>query len=212
MVEVGAGEFYFGDEAEPRYLPRFWIDKYEVTNAEYLAYVKKTGAPIPHHWRGGPLGRFPPRGQQRWPVRYLSRAEVLAYVQWAGKDLPTEMEWEKAARGTDHRLYPWGEWDKSCLSYYDHAMLGTGPVGMHPQGASPYGVEDMLGNVFEWTKSDTSPSGTTRPYAVVRGGCDHSTDFRKLTLTWRNAFAPSGHYPYVGFRCVRREPRHHKGQ
>ena len=186
MVLVPAGEFIMGDDsihdASPKrkiYLNAFYMDKDEVTNAEYAKFCRATGYRTPRHWQGG---RIPP-GRENHPVVCVSWEDASAYVNWAGKRLPTEAEWEKAARGTDGRRFPWGStWSPSkCNSGFRLAergfqatgnervwednlqkwlrtlpgsiLMGEGggtmPVGSFPDGASPYGCMDMAGNVAE---------------------------------------------------------------
>lgn len=211
MVEVPAGEFLYGEEKEKRYLDTFWIDRFEVTNAQYLEFVRATDAKT--QTGTSRLGVIHEEGN--YPVRFVSHSDALAYARWLGKDLPTDEEWEKAARGTDGRLYPWGdEWDKGKYSYYSHGVLTPGPVAHHPNGASPYGAEDMSGNVGEWTKTVVH----TNPWFVfysVRGSTIGSTWPRDLVITER---IPAGEHrqdeqwglPYIGFRCVRRTPPNQK--
>jgi formylglycine-generating enzyme required for sulfatase activity len=176
MILIPAGEFLMGsdplidkdanDDEQPQhslYLPNYYMAKTPVTNAQYAAFVQTTGYNRPKHWDSGK----PPKGKEDHPVVYVSWYDAVAYCRWlseaTGKSyhLPSEAEWEKGARGSDGRIYPWGnQWHaKRC-----HAgkrsiladLLGLGdttPVGTYPQGTSPYGLLDMAGNVWEWTQS-----------------------------------------------------------
>ena len=124
-----------------------------MTNAQYAAFVQAAGHRRPKHWKGGK----PPKGKEYHPVVNVSCHDAVAYCNWlaevTGKPygLPSEAEWEKGTRGTDGRIYPWGnQWDAK------RANIGredTTPVGAYPEGASPYGLLDMIGNVYEWTRS-----------------------------------------------------------
>jgi iron(II)-dependent oxidoreductase len=131
------------------YLDGFWIYRYEVTNEQYAKFVSATGRSAPSHWSGGRI----PSGLEKHPMWNVSWEDAKAYCEWAGVRLPTEAEWEKAARGTDGRVWPWGnEWDPKKCNAYGRAdgFYYTAPVGSFPQGVSPYGVMDMAGNVWEW--------------------------------------------------------------
>jgi formylglycine-generating enzyme required for sulfatase activity len=209
MAEVPGGEFLYGKDQERRHLDTFWIDRLKVTNAQYAEFVRAGGAPAPHGWLS--WGGRPPRGEERDPVLWVSVPDALAYAHWLGKDLPTEEEWEKAARGTDGRQYPWGnEWSKDRFSYYSHGILQPGPVGQHPDGASPYDVEDMLGDMQEWTKTVTKRK-PPETYYVARGSSSWSTWPQDLSVTERNVSGQSSQlphqgYPFISFRCVRRTP------
>lgn len=167
MVLIPAGQFLFGEENEPLDLPAFFIDRYEVSQAEYfqfMEYVRRTGDHgrchpdeppqkdhTPLHW-----GR-PDITDPRYPVVGLDFWDVYAYARWVGKRLPTEQEWEKAARGTDDRHFPWGDrWEP------DRCNWGPTPddkgrtllaVDSMPEGISPFGCYHMLGNAAEWTSS-----------------------------------------------------------
>ena len=167
MVRIPAGEFLYGDEKK-RELFEFWIDKTPVTNAEYFRFVADTGHEPPTHWDD----EIPPEGISDHPVVNVSWQDAVAYAEWADKRLPTEEEWEKAARGTDGRKYPWGDEEPTPdLCNYGKNEGGTTPVGKYsPQGDSPYGCVDMAGNVWEWTASDYY-KGTK----VLRGGSWRNT-------------------------------------
>ncbi len=162
MVRVPAGKFLYGRKKKERELPEFWIDKTPVTNGEYACFVAATSHKPPKHWKG----KTSPKGIVDHPVVNVSWHDAKAYAAWAGKFLPTEEEWEKAARGTDGRVYPWGNQkptDRLCN--FDNSGGGTTPVGKYsPQGDSPYGCVDMAGNVWDWTESK---AGGRR---VLRGG------------------------------------------
>ena len=169
MILIPAGEFLMGSdpqtdrEAEDReqpqhsvYLPDYFMAKTPVTNAQYLAFVQSTGHHPPDHWED----ELPPAGKHDHPVVHVSWHDALAYCGWltqvTGKSfrLPSEAEWEKAARGTDGRVYPWGnQWDAERCNTKESDIGATTPVGAYPQGASPYGLLDMAGNVWEWTIS-----------------------------------------------------------
>lgn len=187
----------------------FYIDECEVTNGQYAAYVKATGAPAPAALQetGGRAADFDKR-----PVTGVSYDEAAAYAKWAGKRLPTEEEWEKAARGADGRLFPWGnEFDpRKCVSVLSGAD-GPEPVGMAPEGASPYGALDMVGNVSEWTSSIFGPypgSGEPGPAAdetfrTVRGPAWDEASREFCTVTVRKGVAPGTRSNKIGFRCVK---------
>ena len=235
VVQVPAGWFDMGsddgdvDEGPRRdvYLDAFEIDKYEVTNGQYARFLRAKGREGPrrpagrylhltfHHppdWAGS---RYP-AGEAMYPAAGVGWEEAAEYCAWVGKRLPTEAEWEKAARGADGRNYPWGPvWDPGKANIGDRNLHYTIPVGSYPRGASPYGALDMAGNVWEWV-SDLydrqyytyapvrnplgPPSGTGE--RMVRGGAwDSSPDQAR---TWyRNATHYFGPNFRVGFRCAR---------
>jgi len=228
MVMIPAGEFLMGspegqgraDEWPQRsvYLDAFAIDQVEVTNERYMAFVTATGHRSPPNPYGtGPLLSI--KGIEQLPVVQTTWYDAKAYCSWAKKRLPTEAEWEKAARGTDGRLFPWGnepatlnranfdrEWEEEKTLY---------PVGSLPGGDSPYGVKDMAGNAREWVadwyEADyykqapvRNPQGPDKKGVVrsIRGGSWHSP-VADITTTarGRGGFALQTHG--TGFRCAR---------
>jgi len=228
MVTIPAGEFLMGnpegkgraDEWPQRsvYLDAFAIDQVEVTNERYLAFVATTGHRNPPNPYGtGTLQSA--KGIEQLPVVQTTWYDAKAYCSWAKKRLPTEAEWEKAARGTDGRLFPWGneratvkranfdrEWEEEKTLY---------PVGSLPDGDSPYGVKDMAGNAREWVSDwydadyykhapDRNPQGPDKKGVVrsIRGGSWHSP-MADITASGRGrgGFALQTHG--TGFRCAR---------
>jgi len=179
-------------EDEPRSevnLGSYHITETLVTNRQYAAFIADTGHPTPNvdatTWRSykliHPFSRTrkfswkeakPPASRLDHPVVLVSYSDALAYAAWLSKKtgqpwrLPTEAEWEKAARGTDGRLFPWGnEFVPALLNSHDQGPFETTPVGQHPDGSSPYGMLDAAGQVFEWTQT---PAGQSRH--IVKGG------------------------------------------
>jgi len=228
-VLVPAGEFSMGseeyDDEKPRhqvYLDAFYIDKYEVTTAHFQQFVQATGHRTQAE-RGGDSATWrAPRGSgssiaglEQHPVVQVSQDDAKAYCTWAGKRLPTEAEWEKAAWGTDGRTYPWGNQFDSRQGNFEGKNHGTVPVGSYEEGKSPYGAYDMAGNVWEWVADwydenyyrnspARNPQGPVSGDKAVRRGCgwaaNKALDVRAPTRDWR---APAGWYGNVGFRCAK---------
>ena len=193
----------------------FFIDKYPVTNAEFkhfldeTHYAPKDALNFLHDWKNGSY----PQGWDNRPVTWVSLEDARAYAHWAGKRLPHEWEWQLAAQGKDGRLYPWGNaWDPTAVPTPDEGrtMRGPDPVDAHPSGASPYGVMDMVGNVWQWTEEFTDDH--TRA-AILRGGDyyqpqgsiwyfpqAYNNDQHSKYLLMAPSYDRSGG---VGFRCVR---------
>jgi formylglycine-generating enzyme required for sulfatase activity len=227
MVYVPAGNFTMGtdskdgsddnqgtntplnsNDARPRHTAStkaFFLDKTEVTNAQYQKFIEATGVAPPPHW---PNGKFL-ENTANWPVTHVNWYEATAYAKWVGKRLPTEIEWEKAARGTDGRIYPWGNKYSPANLNGDSANLRD--VGSFPTGASPYGALDMAGNVMEWTSTwfDAYPNAPTvqpdfgkKTLKIVRGGGKMGGSL--LGQTWyRSVNRPLSRTMWVGFRCVK---------
>jgi formylglycine-generating enzyme required for sulfatase activity len=192
-------------------LPPFLIDKYEVTNEDYAAFVATTGHPEPPYW----LGKKPPKGRERHPVVMVNWDDAAAYAKWAGKRLPTAEEWEVAARGFDKREFPWGnvflekedKFPGNCLEYWQvhkGEPPGTRVVEDFDNGASTFGVYGMGGNVWEWTSTAGAAKGTKPPgeFRVLKGG-SFMTPQRALRCANVYSEDPRIAHPDVGFRCVR---------
>ena len=222
MLLIPAGDFIMGsDEFGPEQpvrtlsLPDYYIDKYPVTNADYKRYMRATRAFAPRHWKGIEI----PPGLENHPVHRISWYEAVAYCEWAGKHLPTEAEWEKAARGTDGRRWPWGnEFDERNALVWDRGeFLDTTPVDAHPGGASPYGVCEMAGQVEEWCADwyEAYPGATYQcgayggKFKALRGGSSFFTQ-NHARCAYRCFTRPedSGMDGLVGcgFRGVREQP------
>jgi formylglycine-generating enzyme required for sulfatase activity len=218
-VLVPAGSFTMGDdEASPRrevFLDAFYIDRYEVTTGRYAKFLADTGhSRIPEGWET--LDRAV---GDELPVVGVDWNDASAYCRWAGGRLPTEAEWEKAARGTDARRYPWGDasptpelanYENTAPDAYDG---GLAKVGSHPAGRSPFGVHDLAGNASEWVGdwySERFPAGDVRnpkgpetgDQRVVRGGGRFDPADRILT-TKRYHGSPDLRGDDIGFRCAR---------
>lgn len=163
MVLIPGGFFIMGtsrnlsdDQDQPEHkvmLPAYRIDKYLVTNAQYARFVTVTEHHPPEHWINGKI----PSELNLHPVTMISWHNATSYCTWASKRLPTEAEWEKAARGADGRRWPWGNnMNAAALNTY-YNVGSTTPVTRYRGGASPYGVMDMAGNVSQWTAGDFAP-------------------------------------------------------
>jgi formylglycine-generating enzyme required for sulfatase activity len=184
-VEFGIAKPWFQDElpAHPVKLPGFFMDQHEVVNDDYRRFAQETGRALPTHWLNGLV----PAGKGRHPVTHVTYQDAEAYCHWAGKRLPTEPEWERAARGTDGRLYPWGSEFDSKRANGNDEVGDTTPVGQYEAGKSPEGVYDLVGNVWEWT------ADWYQPYP----GSDYrSPKFGQVAKVLRgNSWAGLGHYP-----------------
>ncbi len=199
MILIPTGVFLYGEKNERLHLSKFWQSKTPVTNIEYARFVADTDYATPKHWYGS---KIPSQDIADHPVVYVSWGDAKAYVEWAGCRLPTEQEWEKAARGINGRIYPWGnDWKPNhCNS--DEASIGTtSPVGhFSPRGDSPFGCVDMSGNVWEWTASLRQRGRNSR---VLRGGAFTLSSYLQDTrTTYRGINDPSIKDYNLGFRIV----------
>jgi formylglycine-generating enzyme required for sulfatase activity len=223
LVAIPGGSFVRGthqggfDERPERtiYLDGFLIDRYEVTNTQYAAFVKETG-----HRKSGPPSRYAKnmtrmRGMNQ-PVVYVSWEDAKAYCTWRGKRLPSEAEWEKAMRGTDGRLWPWGNVeipDGANWARVDDGFDVAAPVGRVKSDASPYGVMDGAGNVMEWVEDwylesayteapeRNPPSPEYGIYKVLRGA-GYASSGSDLRITARSKMMPDFRDETIGFRCA----------
>jgi formylglycine-generating enzyme required for sulfatase activity len=241
MVYVPEGEFLMGsnvDSAEEKpahtvYLDALWIDRTEVTYAQFVRFLNHLGG-----HEGQCLGYdcnelkdgdkhshmlyqdgqyVVEAGYGDFPMAEVTWYGAQAYCDWVGKRLPTEAEWEKAARGTDGRRYPWGKSAANCTrANFRTCVRSTISVGSYPAGASPYGALDMAGNVYEWTldwydrdhyqtpaASEPNPTGPeSGRNKVARGGSSYDLDLYLIRTTYRFGYVPETGHRVVGFRCV----------
>jgi serine/threonine protein kinase/formylglycine-generating enzyme required for sulfatase activity len=216
MISIPGGEFLMGRDdgneyERPAHLVQvepFFIDRHEVTNELYAQFVRQTRRNPPPHW---PDGEYQ-TGEATLPVVNVSWHEARDYCEWANKRLPTEEEWEYAARGRDLRLYPYGnEWKPRYSNAKETGLDKPQAVGSYPDGLSPFGVADMAGNVAEWTGSNYlpypgSPAKPDEGNWVIRGG-GFRVPASEQTATDRYFDRPAVTYDYVGFRCAKNQPR-----
>jgi serine/threonine-protein kinase len=228
LVYVPSGQFLMGSpdadagagiEEKPQrsvYLSVFWIDQTEVTNAMYMRCVRENVCSPPKETRSKTrLAYYDSPAFGNYPVIYVSWQEAEVYCQWAGRRLPTEAEWEKAARGSNGATYPWGEAPPGIgLANFNNQVGDTQPVGSYPAGASPYGALDMAGNVAEWVADwydadyypiapDSNPTGPdSGEFRVLRGGSWFNLA-RAMRAAFRLANYPELQSDTVGFRCAR---------
>lgn len=224
MITIPAGPFIRGttnggfDEQPQRtiYLDTFSIDRFEVTNHQYHQFILATG----HRKPGLPSRYVKSAGKMagpNQPVVYVSWDDAAEYCRWKGKRLPTEAEWEKAMRGTDGRLWPWGNNEQPNGANWARVQDGydvSAPVGSFPADKSPYGVMDGAGNVIEWvadwyhetyykdSPEQNPPSPEHGTYRVLRGG-GYTTTGGDIRITSRSKMMPDFRDETIGFRCAR---------
>lgn len=258
--EMGTLKPWYADERPLRkqFLPAFYLDQYEVTNAQYLRFVRDKDYEMPTTWYNNgyllapPILRKLPREvvlQHAWntfeldgnltqlnddeliaamdekrrtldtlPVGGVTWQNARDYCDWAGKRLPSEAEWEKAARGVDGAEFPWGDkWEESRLNASGQTRWthGVAPVGSYPQGRSPFGVDDMAGNVMEWVadwygpypETDYTSQAFGARYKVVRGGGWGGVGHYAISHLYRTAYRfyldPMSAFGDLGFRCAK---------
>jgi formylglycine-generating enzyme required for sulfatase activity len=241
QVYVAAGEFKMGssraedpqtfEEEIPQhivYLDAYWIDQTEVTNAQYAMCVADNGA-CTQPADNISLTRssyYDNSLYANYPVTYVNWSQADAYCAWAGRHLPTEAEWEKAARGTEGLIYPWGNsFDGTRANYcdincfndwkdpnFDDGYSDTSPVGDYPEGASPYGVLDMAGNIYEWVADWYGPYSRTEQINpkgpafgqehIIRGGAWGDDQAHIRTAVRSHIVYPDFWVNFVGFRCA----------
>jgi serine/threonine-protein kinase len=229
QVYVPAGEFSMGSAAGPPdqqpvhtlFLDSFWLDRIEVTNTMYALCVEAGGCSPPLETRSiTRASYYDEPAFAEYPVLFVNWPQARAYCEWAGRRLPTEAEWEKAARGTDQRPYPWGSEPPSAgrLNWAGAGLGDTVAVGQYPSGASPYGALEMAGNASEWVfdyydpayyaaspaENPTGPAQTGCPGGecrVLRGGNWNSRD-DEAAATFRLFYGPNDSRDAFGIRCA----------
>jgi formylglycine-generating enzyme required for sulfatase activity len=208
MLLVSAGTFHFGQAgasgAKVMELPAYYIDETEVSNAEYRRFCEATGHAAPQN---GAYSAHPD-----YPVSGVSYEDAVAYASWAGKRLPTEAEWEKAARGKDERAFPWG--DGAWTSDVPEQLQA---VTSEPERRSPYGAYNMAGNVWEWTESRYTPQPSdiegmkrllhgakfSSTWEVIKGGSFSPGGSDNFAISSRRGLPTDARSPWIGFRCAR---------
>ncbi|MBM3744835.1 MAG: hypothetical protein FJW34_03440 [Acidobacteria bacterium] len=212
MLLVEAGPFLAGKDRHTENLPRFYIDQTEVTNEAYARFCRERGRPLPEEF---------PADRPNYPVVSITFVDAQEFARWAGKRLPNALEWERAARGTDGRNYPWGNnADAARANYLGNPALPTpelAPVDAFPEGASPVGARNMAGNAWEFVDQFQTPSEgalnafktlleppptATEPWYTIRGGSfEEPLSDRML---WDFAAVPARYrHVRIGFRCAR---------
>ena len=209
MGSDAAAEFAPDPDEAPRHCiscAAFSIGRTPVTNAQYRLFVDASGHPPPSHWPGGEI----PAGRELHPVTYVSHADAAAFCRWAGGRLPTEAEWERAARGDDDRTWPWGD-AAPTPDLATFAATDTSPVGLRPHGAGPFGALDLAGNAWEWTSSalrpypydpgdDREDESSVEPRVVRGGAYIHGPG--EIRCSSRHGMLAGAVDHYVGFRLA----------
>ncbi len=217
LIQIPAGTFTMGSEeadaeesekpVRTLNLPEFWIGRTEVTNSQFERFVSETGHDAGSVWKAE-AGKWGPKA----PVLGVSWEDAQAYCRWAGLRLPTEAEWEKAARGTEGNKYPWGpEWDLKKAWVLDSTGGKVREVGSLPAGASPFGCLDMAGSANEWCQdwydrypgSDHQDEAFGTRYRVSRGGCWYNNGPEETRTSARQPFLPDERLSGSGFRVAR---------
>jgi formylglycine-generating enzyme required for sulfatase activity len=239
MIWIPPGPYYLGKDKERVQAPGFSLARHPVTNAQFKVFLDETdylpppGHPQPDlylsHWTNEEIparrddvvppgqGRGPVAGREGHPVVWVSFIDAFAYCKWAGLTLPTEWLWEKAARGSDGRAFPWGETLRvgAKVRLANVMTRDTVPVGSHPRTRTPYGCEDLIGNVSEWCQAgdDKDPGKLPQSlpdtaaaqkgesvYAPVRGSCFMRTRERGMVSSHRRKLSMTRRNYWTGFR------------
>ncbi|AWN32635.1 DNA-binding protein (plasmid) [Streptomyces sp. NEAU-S7GS2] len=196
MAHIPGGIFLAGQESEPTWLDAFWIDAHPVTNADYQRYCSATGSTAPRHWNQGRC----PRELYDHPVVWVTHEQATAYAKWAGKELPSALQWEKAARGTNGSSWPWGDQRTPSKANVKETGLGTTTsVSRYHSGVSEYGVYDLVGNVWEWCATET-----TKGRYELKGSAWTTPLFRGEPSMYNDADGFTMSDDDTGFRCVAR--------
>ena len=205
MVLVPAGPFLAGeDEGQEVEAPRrevevssFWVEVFPVTNRQYAEFVRVTGRPPPQHW----AGRGVPESLEHHPVVWITWQDAADYAAWRGKRLLTPHEWQKAARGTDGRSFPWGSEPVTDRLNCEESGLGkTTQVRQYPDGRSPYGLADMAGNVAEWVDGKLEDARGKVARIVCGGSFKDAMELSMCAV--RRGFPYWWKAAHVGFRCA----------
>ena len=215
MRYIPPGPFLYGENKERRELPGYWVSKTPVTHAIYKRFLDANPQhPVPNvnetwarsNW--DEKKRTFPADKANHPIVMVSWHDAVAFATWAGMLLPTEEQWEKAARGTDGREYPWGAWREGCANTFETGIMGTTAVGRYsPQGDSPYGCVDMAGNVWEWCLNKLfNPTDVaidqSNDWRALRGG-SWSNSQNYVRSSSRYDALPYDRFNLNGFRVVR---------
>jgi len=228
-VPIAGGSFPMGEPPKSVRLPAYAIDRYPVTVAAFATFIEKGGYAERSYWsdegwawrRSGSIAKPRFWDEPEWapyllpnhPVVGVSFFEAEAYAAFLGARLPTEAEWEKAARGADGRKYPWGsDWQADACGMRGVGPRSTVPVGVFPRGTSPYGVRDMVGCVWQWCRDpfvgwradggDAEPAQNSEPRRTTCGGAWNTLQW-SVTCVSRNGFPKDARFSNLGFRCVR---------
>lgn len=196
MALVEAGTFLSGEDNKPIWLSAFYIDVFPVTNNDFARFVAATGHQAPQHWNKGKC----PDSILDHPVVFVTWHDAAAYASWAGKELPTAQQWEKAARGARGDTYPWGSQPTPAKCNSRESGIGsTTPVSRYHSGVSPYGVYDLCGNTWEWCATRSDPGR----YELKAGAW--TSPFSRATPAVFNDAAAEMLDDDTGFRCCASE-------
>lgn len=194
MIFIPGGTVILGETNQEYHLTPYFIDTYLITNSKYYEFIKETGYPSPHYW----IGDIYPVGKANHPVAGINAEDAMAYACWCQKRLPTEIEWEKAAKGPENWLWPWGnQYEINRCNCRETGLGDTSSVGNYPNGQSYYKGYDFSGNVWQWTDS-----WYDKNYRVLRGGSWFTTE-QYTTTIYRYFDFPNSRKGIYGFRCAK---------